>query len=122
MALPAEVAGYSSTAAPTQATVNALNDYITGIYIAEEDATITGVNGYVDLTTSSGSSVVFGTAPPNGVIIDVIGYYITSTTTVNTSAPYTWSGVHTFNANVSLGASVLANNAMGSNEIGRAHV
>ena len=37
MALPAEVAGYSSTAAPTQATVNTLNDYIAAVYIAEED-------------------------------------------------------------------------------------
>ena len=34
---------------------------------------------------------------------------------VNTASNYTWTGVHTFNANVSLGASVLANNAMGAN-------
>ena len=55
-AIPAEVPAYSSTASPTQFTINTLNDYLATITIAEEDATITGVNGYVDLTTSAGSS------------------------------------------------------------------
>jgi hypothetical protein len=58
--IPFEMPAFSSVAAPTQRTIQAVGDYVAGVFIAEEDATITTIGGYVDLLTGSPGTVRIG--------------------------------------------------------------
>jgi hypothetical protein len=69
-------------------TPNYLDVYLNGIKLAGSEITVT-----------SGSTVTISTAPPNGSIIDVVGYQVYSTS-INTAASYIWSNTHTFSANI----------------------
>ena len=51
--IPSEIPMFSSVVSPTQKTLQALNDYVAVITIAEEDAVIDRVTGYVDLLTGT---------------------------------------------------------------------
>ena len=70
-----------------------------------------------DVTASSGNTIAFTVAPPNGSIIDVVGLAAfvapSITGTANTSAQYTWTNTHTFNGLVSL-TNVYANGVLGT--------
>lgn len=58
-----------------------------------------------EITISSGSTVVFGTAPVNNAVIEVVGYKasIVTTSTANTDAQYTWTNTHTFSNTITYG-------------------
>lgn len=58
--VPFEMPAFSSVAAPSQRTPQAIGDYVSGIFIAEEDATITTIGGYVDLLTGTPGSMQIG--------------------------------------------------------------
>jgi hypothetical protein len=51
---------FSSVSAPTSPEIRALSDYVSVITMAEEDAVIDRVTGYVDLLTGSGGTVRVG--------------------------------------------------------------
>lgn len=54
--IPFEMPAFSSVGAPSNVTLNTIGDLLATITIAEEDATITKVSHYHDVTTSAGSS------------------------------------------------------------------
>lgn len=58
--IPSEIPMFASVAGPTQKTIQALNDYIAVITIAEEDAVIDRVTGYVDVRTGTSGTVRVG--------------------------------------------------------------
>lgn len=58
--IPSYMPMFSSVAAPTSKTIQALNDYVSIVTIAEEDAVIDRVTGYVDLLTGTPGTVRIG--------------------------------------------------------------
>ncbi len=78
------------------------------------DVYVNGVKMYngTDVTVSASPNVVFGTAPPNGALIDVVGQSGTGVNViaagaVNTANQYVWTNTETFNANVVVAAANL---------------
>lgn len=81
-------------------TPSQLDVYVNGIKMAGADITIT-----------SGTAVVFVTAPPSGAVIDVVGAIagIMNYATVNVNDTYAWTNTHTFSNTITFNGSVLAN-------------
>ena len=84
-------------------TKNDLNVFLNGVRMSTS----------IEVDVSSGTDIVFVNAPENDMPIDVVGILSGSSFDIDTSKPYTWSNIHTFNANVKL-YSILANNFIGT--------
>lgn len=82
---------------------NRLSVYLNGVKMSGSEA-----------NTSSGTSIVFSTAPANGTIIETFGIYTPLEVSIaNADVAYTWTNVHTFTNTVYF-SSVSANGSLGS--------
>jgi hypothetical protein len=85
-------------------TPNMLSVFLDGVRMTGSEANV-----------SSGSTVNFSFIPNNTLNIDVVGFLAnTILTAPNTAAQYTWTNTHTFNANVTISAGLIANGSIGS--------
>ena len=88
---------------------------VTGGYNAGGlDVYVNGVKQFgSSVNVSSGTNVVFNTAPASGAIIEVVGFLTSGLGgTVTTNTQYTWSNTQTFNSNVVFNANVSINNSL----------
>lgn len=82
---------------------NRLSVYLNGVKMSGSEA-----------NTSSGSTIVFSTAPANGTIIETFGIYTPLEVSIaNADIAYTWTNTHTFTNTVYF-SSVSANGSLGS--------
>jgi hypothetical protein len=69
---------------------NRLSVYLNGVRLSSSEA-----------NTSSGSSIVFSTAPANGAVIETFGIYTPLEVSIaNADVVYTWTNTHTFSNTV----------------------
>jgi hypothetical protein len=105
--IPFEVPAYSSVASPAQRTMQAIGDYISSIFIAEEDATITTVGGYVDLLTGTPGSMRIGIQTVSVVSSQTVTF-VATTTTVNGTFTLSVNQQISFSTTGTLPASITA--------------